>query len=101
LQFEPQARAYHDEQQNFYDVRSQADQIYTNLFDALIANPSLTKALSYECLGFAAGVKNNFRHPKTAWAYITAWYRGHRALMHDWGYLKGLMRQPLPQDKES
>jgi glycosyltransferase involved in cell wall biosynthesis len=100
LLFEPQARAFHDIQlTNHYVVEWQADGIYANLFDALVANPNIPRAFAYEFLGFAAGAKYWFRRPKTAWAYVAAWYRGHRALVRDWQYLKALVRQPLPEDR--
>jgi hypothetical protein len=59
----------------------------------------IPRAFAYEFLGFAAGAKYWFRRPKTAWAYVAAWYRGHRALVRDWQYLKALVRQPLPEDR--
>jgi len=94
---EPQARAFHDEQHKTWAVEDQEWHIYENLSDALLANPNLPRALAYEFLGFAAGAKIYFRHPRTAWAYIAAWYRGHRALARDWNYLKALVHQPLPE----
>ncbi len=99
LLFEPRARAFHDEQHKSYGVDFQEWHIYENLFDALLANPNLPRALAYECLGFAAGAKTYFRHPKTTQAYVAAWYRGHRALVRDWDYLKALVSRPLPEDK--
>lgn len=98
LLFEPRARAFHDEQHNADGVKDQESHIYANLFDALLANPNVPRALAYEFLGFAAGAKIYFRHPKTAWEYVAAWYRGHRALVRDWGYLKALVRRPLSED---
>ena len=104
LLFEPRARAVHDDEHEArvgpdpYGAKGAKWTIYVNLFDALIANPNLLRALTYEFFGLAVGAKTYFRHPKTAWAYITSWYLGHRMLLRDWGYLKALVRQPLPGD---
>lgn len=95
--FESWARSFHDE--DFQDYRApeqQGDHVYANLFDALFANPNPIRALSYEFLGFAAGAKLHFRNPKTAWAYVSAWYDGHRRLIRDRRYLKDLVSKPLP-----
>lgn len=97
MMFEPQARAFHDEQLNTYSAaEQQGDHVYVNLFDALLANPNPVRALTYELLGFVAGAKLYFRNPKVAWAYLTSWYDGHRRLVRDWRYLKSLVCRPLP-----
>jgi glycosyltransferase involved in cell wall biosynthesis len=96
MMFESRARAFHDEQLNTSTGEEQGDQIYVNLFDALLANPNAVRVLAYEFLGFLAGAKFYFRHPKTAWIYVTAWGNGHRRLIRDWQYLKHLVRKPLP-----
>ena len=94
--FAPDSRAVHDDEHNLYGVEHQADHIYANLFDALIANRHLGRAACYEFLGFAAGAKRYFRKRGSAAAYLAAWYRGHRALIRDWRYLKELREPELP-----
>jgi len=96
LLFEPQARALHDEQHHQREVGYVEFRTYASLFDVLIANPNLPGALALEFLGFAAGAKLHVRRPSTAWTYLAAWYRGHRALIRDWHYLRTLARRSLP-----
>jgi len=90
------ARARHDPEHMPYGVDHQEFHIYANLFDALLANRCVTRALGYEMLGFAAGAKLYLRSGDTAVPYLCAWWRGHRRLMRDWKYLKDLVSQPLP-----
>jgi glycosyltransferase involved in cell wall biosynthesis len=99
LLHEPRAYAFHDGPYRAYGLEQHDDHIYCNLFTALLACPSLPRALSYEILGFAWGAMLYFRRPETAWAYIAAWYRGHRALVRDWSYLNALTQRSLPACK--
>ena len=105
--FDPGARAVHDQQHNSYGVpvsastepppaRHSKDHIYVNLFDALIANPSLPVACEYEVLGFLAGTKTYLRQPRAIWEFIVGWIRGHAQLVRDWCVLKNAARRPLP-----
>lgn len=86
------ARARHDIRTSSYGVRDQSDQIYVNLFDALLASRSPTRALSYELLGFAAGAKGFIRSPASAARYAASWSRGHRALWREWSTLREMTR---------
>jgi len=98
LLFEPQAQAVHDEQQHERKVEYVEFRTYAMLFDTLLANRNLPKALAYELFVLAIGAKRYVRRPKRARTYLAAWYRGHRALVSDWHYLRALVRQPLPGD---
>ena len=97
LLFEPQAQAVHDEQHHIREVGYVEFKTYANLFDTLLANRNLPRALAIEFFVLAAGAKLYFRRPESAWTYLAAWYRGHRALVRDWRYLRALVRQPLPK----
>jgi hypothetical protein len=72
--------------------------IYSLLFDALIANPSARRALSYETLGFMASAKVYCRRPRLAIPFLYSWIAGHVRLIADFGYLRGLVRRKLPAD---
>jgi glycosyltransferase involved in cell wall biosynthesis len=67
LRYEPRARARHDEEHTtgLQDVQHQDAHIYTNLFDSLLAEPSLPRAAAYEVIGFLAGPKKHGRDPRT------------------------------------
>jgi hypothetical protein len=105
--FAPHARALHDPRHNSYGVpvatsaapppaRHSKDHIYVNLFDALIANPSLPLACEYELLGFLAGAKTYLRRPRAIWEFVVGWVRGHTQLVRDWSALRNAARAPLP-----
>jgi glycosyltransferase involved in cell wall biosynthesis len=96
LRYAPRARARHDEEQvsGLGGVEHQDAHIYTNLFDALMVRNSALRALSYEALGFAAGLKRYGRDPRTLGRYVAAWARGHRDLVRDWRYLRELVAGP-------
>jgi glycosyltransferase involved in cell wall biosynthesis len=105
--FDPDARAVHDARHNSYGVpvstsavpppaRHSKDHIYVNLFDALIANPSLPLACEYEFLGFLAGAKTYLRRPRSVWEFVVGWLRGHAQLVRDWSVLRSAARTPLP-----
>lgn len=96
MEFAPSSRALHDAEHNHYGVEAQSSHIYVNLFDALIANPNLRRALAYEFIGFAAGAKLYCRSPAGTIRYLSAWFEGNRNLLRDWGYLRDLVRRPLP-----
>jgi glycosyltransferase involved in cell wall biosynthesis len=99
LLFEPTARARHDDQWNtgLFEPSHQDSHIYANLFDALLVERRLSRALAYEVLGFAAGAKAFLRSRAAAGDFLKAWLSGHRALMRDWGWLRELARTPLPE----
>lgn len=94
--FAPDARALHDHKHNTYGVDESSDLIYANLFDALIANPSLLRAFEYELLCFLAGAKTYFRRPRSALRYLVAWFRGHKLLVRDWRMLTHAAHASLP-----
>ncbi len=106
LLFAPEARALHP-----FDFPSGAHvdhvddtvdherwHIYVLLFDALIANPSLRRFLSYETLGFLAAAKLYFRRPSWAARFVWNWIEGHGRLLADWRQLRAMTRPGrLPQ----
>jgi glycosyltransferase involved in cell wall biosynthesis len=103
--FAPDARAAHPDVPLSFDptrlaetVEHQSWHIYSLLFDALIANRSLGRALAYEVLGFLASAKVSLRRPDLAIPFLRAWLRGHRRLLADRRYLRGLVRKELPAD---
>lgn len=96
LLFEPDARAFHDSQHVSYDARDHHDHIYANLFDTLIANKRITRALSYEFLGFAAGLRRFSRSPKLIPQFVAAWYSGNIAFIRDWSVLRSFAQRELP-----
>jgi len=95
LEFEPEAKAFHDHQHTYYGVEHQESHIYSNLFDALIANRSLTRALSYEFLGFAAGARLYSKNAGLFISFVQHWCKGHYKLIRDWKFLR-TYRSQLP-----
>jgi glycosyltransferase involved in cell wall biosynthesis len=90
------ARAIHDpEPGHVYEPRDQWSHVYTNLFDAVLANPDPKRALAYEILGFTVGGRQYLRDREIAREYARAWARGHRALYRDRAYLRDLLRQTI------
>ena len=103
--FAPDARAAHPDVPLSFDpdrlaetVEHQSWHVYSLLFDALIANPSIGRALSYEVLGFAASAKVYLRRRALALPFLRSWARGHRRLIADRAYLKGLVGKELQAD---
>ena len=103
--FAPDARAAHPDVPLSFDpnrlaetVEHQSWHIYSLLFDAVIANPSLGRALAYEVLGFMASAKVYLRRPALAIPFLRSWMRGHRRLLADRRYLQELVRKELPAD---
>jgi glycosyltransferase involved in cell wall biosynthesis len=102
IEFEPQARAVHPTLPSSADrdrigetISHQQPHIYALLFDALLANPSPVRALSYETLGFLASAKLYLRRPSWAVRFIRSWLSGHRAFLADRRYLRALLeREP-------
>jgi glycosyltransferase involved in cell wall biosynthesis len=97
LGYAPAARATHDPEHVSYDVHEQASHVYANLFDAVIANPSPQRALSYEFYGFLIGARLHCRSVAGARRYLAAWWRGNRALVRDRHYLRQLVATELPK----
>jgi glycosyltransferase involved in cell wall biosynthesis len=98
LGWESQARGVHDDDHVLYrfEPEHQHSQIYTNLFDALMANPRPIRALEYEVLGFAAGIKGFGRSASGLRRFLAAWLSGHRQLVRDRDYLRALLQTPPP-----
>jgi glycosyltransferase involved in cell wall biosynthesis len=103
--FAPDARAAHPDVPLSFDparlaetVEHQSWHVYSLLFDALIANPDLGRALSYELAGFAASAKVYLRRRALALPFLRSWVRGHRRLIADRAYLKELVGRELPAD---
>jgi glycosyltransferase involved in cell wall biosynthesis len=96
LLFESQARAIHDSEHTSYNARDHHDHIYANLYDAVIANPNLTRALSYEFVGFLCGLRRFLKQPAQARSYISAWVSGNLSFLSDWSMLHALTDRPTP-----
>lgn len=94
--FEPEARARHDDEHNFYGIDHLDSHIYANLFDAVIANPRPLRAISYEVLGFLFAAKLAVKSHSGIGRFLERWSKGHRDLMRDWSYLHAAVRSPLP-----
>lgn len=88
LLWEPTAEARHDEEHNTEAARSQESHIYANLFDAAFVRRSISWAVSFEFLGFAAGAKLYFRRPGPAAEYCLAWLRGNLLFARNWRRLR-------------
>jgi glycosyltransferase involved in cell wall biosynthesis len=97
LLWEPQARAFHDDQHVSYGLDAQWSHLYVNLFDATMASPNVPRALAYEVLGLASALKKWGRTPAEALGVVRQWRKGHRALIRDRGYLRELVSRQLPQ----
>ena len=93
---EDNAKALHNRVAPLYGVNYVGGHIYTNLFDALIANRNLPRAVMYEIFGFAAGVKVYSTSMRALKTFVIEWYRGHRYLVRDWKYLTELVDRPVP-----
>lgn len=105
LMFAPDARAHHPDLPTSFDhsrmdaaVRDQCWHIYVLLFDALFANPSPRKLLSYETLGFMASTKFFLKRPRWLLPFLKSWCRGHARLFADRRYLRELARMEVPAD---
>lgn len=103
--FAPDARANHPDLPTSFDharmddaAHDQRWHIYVLLFDALFANPSLRKLVSYETLGFFASAKFFLRRPRWAPPFLRSWFVGHLRLFADRRYLRQLVRKELPAD---
>jgi glycosyltransferase involved in cell wall biosynthesis len=96
LLFEPSARAVHDHEHVSYGVEHQSSHIYVNLFDAMIANPRPLRVLSYEFLGFVWGAKKAVFSGPHLFRFLSAWGKGHSALLRDYRYLSRLVADRLP-----
>lgn len=98
--FAPKARALHPGPPTSADparigetARHQTSEMYALLFDAVIANPSLGRAVSYEVLGLLARLKLYGRRPRWTIDLFRSWFSAHRRLLADWRYLKELTRK--------
>jgi glycosyltransferase involved in cell wall biosynthesis len=94
---EPRARARHDDEHTVYGTGYEAGRVYANLFDSLIANPSIARAVTWDALGFAAGAKKHMRRRETALGYLRAYARGHRKFLRDRAHLRAAVDAPLPE----
>jgi hypothetical protein len=100
---EPRARALHPRLPTGFDpedlertAHNERWRLYALMFDAMIANPSPWRAVSYEVLGFLAGIKLYLRHPRIARDFVRSWLTGHRLLMGDRRHLRALCARELP-----
>jgi len=86
------ARARHDREHSRYTPAHAADHIYTNLFDAVLADPSARRLLAFETIGFAAYAKQWLRSPGALLRLAWAWLRGHVAFARDFRALRRASR---------
>lgn len=100
--FAEEARARHEDLPASLDpsrldeaVHNERWHVYVLLFDALIANPSIVNAVSYEVLGFMASGKQYLRRPRWAIGFLYNWIVGHLRLLADLRYLRQLVREAL------
>jgi glycosyltransferase involved in cell wall biosynthesis len=98
--FAAEARARHEDLPASLDpsrldeaVHNERWHVYVLLFDALIANPSIVNAVSYEVLGFMASGKQYLRRPRWAIGFVYDWIVGHIRLWADRRYLRALARE--------
>lgn len=96
LLHEPTARARHDDEHTVYASDHEAGRVYANLFDTVIANPSLSRAITWDLLGFLAGAKKFLRRRDTAVGYLRAYADGHRRFFRDRAALRAAVDAPLP-----
>lgn len=98
MAWEPQARGVHDDDHflDRFQPHEQHSHVYANLFDAVMANPRPIRAVEYEVLGFAAGLKAFARSPRGLRRFVSAWAGGHRQLVQDRHYLRQLLSTPEP-----
>ncbi|MCM3161735.1 glycosyltransferase family 2 protein [Metabacillus litoralis] len=92
LLYESNARAFHDHQHTAYDVKHQESHIYANMFDTLIANFNVRRAISYQFLGFAASAKLYLKDIRTVFPFFYAWIKGNAAFVKDYKFLKKYTR---------
>ncbi len=90
LAYEPEARAIHDVERVNYPIASQDAHIYTLLFDTLIANPHLGRALMYSFYGLAVNTRTFVRRPGGFRSYVSALLRGQRLFLRDIAWLRSL-----------
>jgi glycosyltransferase involved in cell wall biosynthesis len=96
LGYAPSAKATHDPEHVTYNVDEQRSHIYANMFDAVLANPELKRAISYEFVGFLVGLRTYARSPSDFRRYVAAWASGNIALIRDFPYLRRMLRCELP-----
>lgn len=96
LEFAPQAKAVHDERHVRYGVDDQESHVYANMFDALVAEPNLARAICYQVLGFMSGAKAFARSPAGARDFVSAWTRGSARFVRDLPRLREMAARPLP-----
>lgn len=94
--YEPGARARHDDEHTVYGTDHEAGRVYANLFDSLVANRSIARAITWDALGFAAGAKKYMRRRETALGYLHAYAGGHRKFVRDRALLRAAVAAPLP-----
>jgi glycosyltransferase involved in cell wall biosynthesis len=99
--YAPDARAVHDEQTTVYPEDSYADHIYGNLFEALVADRSALRALSYEVLGLAACAWECVRERRSLVKLARAWGRGHVWFARDLRQLRSAAGSLLPAPPRS
>ncbi len=99
LAWAPEARGVHDDDHvlDRFEPEQQLSHVYANLFDAVMANPRPLRALEYEVLGFAAGLKAFGRSAAGLRHFVKAWTDGHRQLIRDRVYLRELLERPEPR----
>ncbi|GIO68384.1 glycosyltransferase family 2 protein [Paenibacillus cookii] len=93
--FEPDARAFHDHQHTSYEAEHYESHIYVNMFDAIISNFNFSRILSYQVLGFLAGVKQYRRNLGDMGKFVRSWFKGNYKFIKDLKYLYGYKKLEL------
>jgi hypothetical protein len=96
LLWEPEARAFHDDQHVVYGSEDQWSHLYTNLFDAAMVQRSVPRVLAYDVLGFASALKGWGRTLAGARDITAQWVEGHRALARDRAFLREMLCREVP-----
>ena len=98
IRFAAGARALHpappasaDQAGRFID--HQCWHVYVLLYEALLAERSPLRLLSYETLGFLASAKLYVRRPRWLARFLANWARGHLRFLRDLRFLRSLGRR--------
>jgi len=96
--FEPDARAFHDHQHTSYGAEHYESHIYVNMFDAVVSNFNFLRILSYQFLGFLAGIKQYRKNLNEIGIFIRAWIRGNYKFIKDLKFLYDYKKLAIKND---
>jgi glycosyltransferase involved in cell wall biosynthesis len=92
-----EARADHPIRDEMVTASDHGDHLYAILAHALVSEHDPGRALLFQGLGFAAGVKAFARNRAALRAFVTSWCRGTIAFMRDRKMLKEIAQRPAPR----